>query len=54
MVESNSQLKPPEHPADEEPSQGPSLVVLYSFVALALVLATICAAMIVLPFYLHR
>jgi len=54
MSESNSPLEKPEDPAGEEPSQGPSLVVIYSIVALALVVATFCAAMIVLPFYLHR
>ena len=54
MIESNSKLDKPENPAGDEPSQGPSLVLIYSIVALALVLATFCAAMIVLPFYLHR
>ena len=47
-------LNKPEDAAEDEPSQGPSLLVLYSFVALALVLATVCAALIVLPFYLRR
>ncbi len=38
-------------PAEDEPSQGPSLVLLYTLVLLALALAIACAAMIVLPFY---
>ncbi|HUA98692.1 MAG TPA: hypothetical protein VMA34_10225 [Terracidiphilus sp.] len=48
---------PPEKPAETdggEASQGPSLVLIYSLVALAMLLATFFAAMIVLPFYLHR
>ncbi len=43
-----------EVPAEDEPSQGPSLVLLYTLVALALALAMACAAMIVLPFYRRR
>lgn len=39
---------------DEEPSKGPNLVLLYSLLALALLVAIFCAGMIVLPFYLHR
>jgi len=54
MGDSDIHLEKPEVPAGDEPSQGPSLVLIYSIVALALVLATFCAAMIVLPFYLHR
>ena len=54
MNQSESHLKPPEDPAGDQPSQGPNLVLIYSIVALALILATFCAAMIVLPFYLHR
>jgi hypothetical protein len=54
MNDSNIELKKPEDPAADEPSKGPSLVVIYSIVALALILATFCAAMIVLPFYQHR
>ncbi len=50
-----SDLDPPENkavePAENEPSQGPSLVLLYTLVALALILAIACAALIVLPFY---
>ena len=40
-----------QNPDEDEPSQGPSLVLLYTLVALALALAIACAAMIVLPFY---
>lgn len=39
--------------ATEEPSQGPNLVVLYSILALALLIAISLAIFIVLPFY-HR
>ena len=38
----------------EEPAQGPSLTLLYSLIALALVAAIGCAALIVLPFYRSR
>ncbi len=39
-------------PADSEPeSQGPSLILLYSLIALALVVAIGLAMLIVLPFY---
>ena len=51
---SESQPEKPEDAEDGQTSQGPSLVLIYSLVALALVLATFFAAMIVLPFYLHR
>jgi hypothetical protein len=40
-------------PTDDEPSQGPNLVLLYCFLALALAVAIGIAALIVLPFY-HR
>jgi hypothetical protein len=39
---------------NEPPSKGPSLVLLYTLIALAMLLATFFAALIVLPFYLHR
>ena len=39
---------------EEEPSQGPNLVLLYSLIALALVVAIGFALMIVFPFYLRR
>lgn len=38
----------------EERSKGPSLVLMYSLIAFALLLATFLASLIVLPFYLHR
>jgi hypothetical protein len=39
---------------EEEPSQGPNLVLLYSLIALALAAAIGFAIMIVMPFYLRR
>ncbi|HVU44762.1 MAG TPA: hypothetical protein VHD85_01470 [Terracidiphilus sp.] len=39
---------------NEEPSKGPSLTLLYSLIALALLAAIGCAALIVLPFYRSR
>jgi hypothetical protein len=47
---------PPSDPgadAEDSPSQGPSLTLLYSLIALALVAAIGFAMMIVLPFH-HR
>ncbi len=44
---------PPQTPFEEEPSQGPSLTLLYSLIALALAVAIGFAIMIVLPFH-HR
>lgn len=38
----------------EEPSKGPSLILMYTLIALAILLATAIAAIIVLPFYLRR
>ena len=38
---------------EEEPS-GPNLVLLYSLIAIALLVAIGIAALIVLPFYLRR
>ena len=38
---------------DKEPSRGPNLTLIYSLMALALLAAIGCAALIVLPFY-HR
>ena len=40
-------------PTDEEPSKGPSLVLMYSVLAFALLVAMGLAVFIVLPFY-HR
>jgi len=52
---SNPQLPPtapaPEH--EDPPSKGPSLTLLYSLIALALMAAIGFALLIVLPFY-HR
>jgi hypothetical protein len=48
--------RPPAVPGDDSqdsPSQGPSLTLLYSLIALALAVAIGIAMMIVLPFY-HR
>jgi hypothetical protein len=44
----------PENRENEEPSKGPNLVLMYSLIALAMLVATAIAAMIVLPFYLRR
>jgi hypothetical protein len=38
---------------EEEPSQGPNLVVLYTLIALALATAIGFALLVVMPFY-HR
>lgn len=43
-----------EEPENDKPSKGPSLVLMYSLIALAMLVATAIAAMIVLPFYLRR
>lgn len=40
--------------AEEPPSQGPSLVLLYSLIGIALLAAIFIAGLIVLPFYQHR
>jgi hypothetical protein len=47
---------PGTNPSDqqEETSQGPNLVLLYSLIALALVAAIGFALLIVMPFYLRR
>ncbi|MGA3129436.1 MAG: hypothetical protein ABSD59_01455 [Terracidiphilus sp.] len=39
---------------DGEASQGPSLILLYSLITLALAVAIALAALIVLPFYQRR
>lgn len=44
----------PDNPESDEPSKGPNLVLLYSLIALAILVATVIAAIIVLPFYLRR
>jgi len=43
-----------QEPEEDDPHQGPNLVVLYSLIALALVAAIFFAGMIVLPFYRGR
>jgi hypothetical protein len=37
--------------SDEEPQRGPNLVLMYSLILLAMVVATAIAALIILPFY---
>jgi len=52
----NNPDPPPTGPGnshEEEPNKGPNLILLYSLIALALVVAMGFAALIVLPFY-HR
>ena len=44
----------PDEAIEDQPSQGPSLVLLYSLVALALGAAIFFALLIVLPFYRQR
>lgn len=39
---------------DEAPSKGPNLVLIYSLLGLALIIATVVAAFIVFPFYQRR
>ncbi|HET7105058.1 MAG TPA: hypothetical protein VFI20_13295 [Terracidiphilus sp.] len=46
------EILPPEDGGNK--SQGPSLTLLYSLLALMLLVATAAAALIVLPFYIHR
>jgi hypothetical protein len=43
-----------ENDASEDRSQGPSLMLFYSLIVLAIVLAIGFAALIVLPFYRRR
>jgi hypothetical protein len=49
---SDPKLNPPD--AENEPSQGPNLILIYSLIALALVAAIGFAFLIVLPFYNRR
>ena len=46
--------KEPDRPTEDPPSSGPSLVLLFALVGVALLAATALAALIVLPFYKHR
>jgi len=48
-----SDPQPPRTNDEDPPSKGPSLTLLYSLIALALLIAMGFAALIVLPFY-HR
>jgi len=52
----NEPQRPDLHPPDAEDdrSQGPNLMVIYSLIGLALLLAIGIAVWIVLPFYLRR
>jgi hypothetical protein len=50
----NSSERPEAGQNEDEPSQGPNLVLFYSLIALALAVAVALAAWIVLPFYLRR
>jgi hypothetical protein len=43
-----------EQDSDEMPSKGPNLTLIYSLIVLALIAATVIAAVIVLPFYQRR
>ena len=54
MSDRGREVLPPEKSSTDDPSPGPNLVVLYSFVALALVAAIGFALLIVLPFYNRR
>lgn len=54
MNQSDLENRKTEGPENDEPSKGPSLVLMYSLIALAIVVATAIAAIIVLPFYLRR
>lgn len=46
-------VEPHRAPEDDEPSKGPNLVLIYSLIAAAFLVAMGFAVMIVLPFY-HR
>ena len=52
---SDTERPDPQPASDEkdEPRRGPNLTLIYSLIVLAMVVATVIAAMIVLPFY-HR
>jgi hypothetical protein len=51
---SNPQPPPPAPEPEDPPSKGPSLILLYSLIALALLAAIGFALLIVLPFYNRR
>ncbi len=48
------QLETKNKKSGEPESTGPSLILLYSLIALAIVVAVGLAAMIVFPFYVNR
>lgn len=54
MSQSDLENRKTEEQENDEPSKGPSLILMYSLIALAMVVATAIAAIIVLPFYLRR
>lgn len=54
MNKLDSEHRKAERAENEEPSKGPSLILMYSLIALAMLVATAIAAIIVLPFYLRR
>lgn len=54
MNKLDSEDRKVESAENEEPTKGPSLILMYSLIALAMLVATAIAAMIVLPFYLRR
>ncbi|HEV2214304.1 MAG TPA: hypothetical protein VGR64_03370, partial [Terracidiphilus sp.] len=48
-----NETTPPPHESDDPPSKGPSLVLLYSILAVVLFVAIALAALIVRPFALR-
>lgn len=54
MSKPNPPAQDPQSGPEEKPSSGPNLVLMYALIALALIVATVIAAFIVLPFYQHR
>lgn len=54
MNKSDPENRKAEGAENDEPSKGPSLILMYSLIVLAIVVATAIAAIIVLPFYLRR
>jgi hypothetical protein len=43
-----------EHDENDQPNQGPNLVLIYCILGAAMLAAMTVAALIVLPFYRHR
>ncbi len=51
----NEKISPSEHDgAEPDETQGPNLILIYSLLGAALVIAMMIAALIVLPFYRHH